>query len=126
MSLGTGMRIADDESTPPSVEANYKPVVVVMFAIVLAVAGVWSSRRKPWKGGKDGMAAVKAFAVTSLPFVLVEAATGIASFLTGELKIPPSVGSGTAVDLAILVAGIAVAMARLRSTARRLQGRPGP
>ena len=93
---------------PPLVEANYKPLVALVFAVVLAVVGVWSSKRKPWKGGKDRMAVAKAFMITSMPFVLAEAGTGILSLLTGQLSIPPSVGPGTAVDLAILVAGLAV------------------
>jgi len=54
------------------------------------------------------MAVAKAFMITSMPFILAEAATGVASFLTGQLSIPPAVGPGTALDLAILVAGLAV------------------
>jgi hypothetical protein len=95
------------------VEVNYKPIVALMFAIVLLVAGVWSSKRRPWKGGKDRMAVVKAFLLTSMPFVLAEAATGMASFLTGQLSMPPLVGAGTAVDMAILLAGILVAIPRI-------------
>jgi len=97
---------------PSSVEANYKPVVAVIFAIILAVAGVWSSKRRPRKGGKDGMAVAKAFMFTSIPFVVAEAATGVASFITGQLSIPPAIGPGTAVDMTVLLAGIAVAVLR--------------
>ena len=53
-----------------------------------------------------------AFAFTSAPFVLAEAATGIVSLVTGQLSIPPILGPGTAVDSAILVAGIAVSLVR--------------
>ncbi len=97
---------------PPSVEANYKPIVAVIFAIILLLAGVWSSRKKPWKGGKDGMPVVEAFVITSLPFVLAEAGTGILSFATDELRIPPFVGVGMAIDLTILFSGLAVALVR--------------
>jgi len=90
---------------PPSIEANCKPVAAVIFAIILLAAGVRSSRRRP---RKDGMALAKAFLVTSFPVILAEAVTGIVSFLTGQLSIPPSVGPGTAVGLAILVVGLAV------------------
>ena len=102
---------------PPGgrVEVNYKPIVALMFAIVLLVAGVWSSKRRPWKGGKDKMAVLKAFTFTSMPFVLAEAMTGVVSFLTGQLSMPPLVGAGTAVDLAILLAGLAVAILRVRT-----------
>jgi hypothetical protein len=93
---------------PPEVAVNYKPLVALVFAIILLVAGIWSSKRRPWKGGKDRMAVMKAFTFTSMPFVLAEAATGLVSLLTGQLSIPPPVGPGTALDLAILVAGLAV------------------
>ena len=61
----------------------------------------------------------KAFAITSLPFVLAETATGILSIATGELRIPPLIGIGTAVDLVILLFGLATAVVfvlRKRST----------
>ncbi len=93
---------------PPDVAVNYKPIVALIFAVILLVAGVWSSKRRPWKGGKDRMAVVKAFAIVSLPFILAEAMTGIISFISGELRIPPSFGVGMAVDLTILLAGLAV------------------
>ncbi len=56
------------------------------------------------------MAVVRAFAITSLPFVLAEAATGVVSFFTGELRIPPYFGVGMAVDLVILLVGLGVAI----------------
>jgi hypothetical protein len=100
--------------SPPSIEVtvNYKPIVALMFAIILLVAGIWSSKRRPWKGRKDRMAVVKAFAITSLPFVLLEAATGTISSLTGSLSIPPLLGAGAAIDLAILLSALAVALVR--------------
>jgi len=48
-----------------------------------------------------------------MPFVLIESATGIVSFFTGGLSIPPAVGVGTAVDLAVLLTGPAVAVIRV-------------
>lgn len=60
--------------------------------------------------GKDGGG--EGARIASLPFVVVEVATGIVSVLTGELSMRPLVGAGTAVDLAILVAGLAVATRR--------------
>ncbi len=93
-------------SIPPSAEANYKPLVAVIFAIILLLAGVWSSRKKPWKGGKDGMAVAKTFMISSMPFILAEAVTGVVSLLTGILSIPPIIGFGTAIDLVVLVAGL--------------------
>jgi len=96
----------------PSVEANCKPISAVIFAVILAVAGVWSSRRRPWKDKTEKMAVAKAFMITSLPFILAETATGVISFATGQLPIPPPIGVGFAVDGAILLIGLAVAVAR--------------
>jgi len=101
------------ESSPPSDrEVNYKSIVALIFAVILAVAGVWSSKKRPWRGGKDRMAVAKAFTFTSLPFVLAEAVTGITSYLTGQLSIPPALGIGTAIDLSILVSGMVIVLAR--------------
>jgi len=54
------------------------------------------------------MAVVKTFTMISLLFVLADTATGVVSFLAGRPSIPPSVGFGTALNLTILVAGLAV------------------
>jgi len=62
------------------------------------------------------MAVVKAFTLASMPFVVAEVALGVVSFLTGQLSIPPLVGTGTAVDLAILLAGIVAAVLRILKT----------
>jgi len=56
---------------------------------------------------------VKASAITSMPFVLAEAGTGVVSLLTGLLSIPPLLGAGTAIDLAILTAGLAISLLRI-------------
>jgi len=103
---------------PPDgeVAVNYKPIVALVFAIILLMAGVWSSKRRPWKGGKDRMAVMKVFTFTSMPFVVAEAATGIASLLTGQLSMPPVVGVGTAIDLAILLAGTVFAILQIVRT----------
>ncbi len=96
-------------TTELPVEFNWKPFVALVFSLLLALAGVWSSRRAPWRGGKGRRAALTAFALTALPFVVLEAATGIVSLFTTLLSIPPVLGAGTAVDVGILVAGVAMA-----------------
>lgn len=101
------------DQPPTDVEVNYKPIVAGIFAALLAVVGAWSSKKRPWKGGEHGKAVMKAFTFTSMPFVLAEVGTGIASYITGQLSIPPALGIGTAVDLAVLVAGLVVMLARV-------------
>jgi len=58
------------------------------------------------------MAAAKAFTLTSMPFVVVEAVTGIMSHVTGALSMPPTIGIGTLVDVVIFVAGLFFALVR--------------
>jgi len=91
---------------PVEVAVNYKPIVALVFAIILLVAGIWSSRKRPWKGGNDRMVVAKALAITSMPFVLAEAVTGIFSLWFEPLRIPPIVGWGTCIDCSLLAVGI--------------------
>lgn len=113
-------------TTLPEVGVNHKPLVALISAIILLGAGVWSSKKRPWKGGKDGMAVAKTSAIVSLPFILTEILTGALSFVTGELRLPPAIGVGTAVDLAILVAGLSVLIVLSRRSAKRLPGSEAP
>jgi PKD repeat protein len=94
------------------IPANWKSYVAVIFTIILAIAGLWSSKRRPWKGGTNTKAVLKAFTIVTVPFILAESATGVVSLLTGWLSIPPAVGIGTIVDLIILLAGLGVAILR--------------
>ncbi len=103
-----------------STQMNLKTLLAMVFAAILATAGIRASRLRPWKGVPSRPAMLSAFAVTSLPFVLAEAGTGVLSLLTGFPSIPPIIGEGTAVDVTILGAGLTVALVR----ARGRHGRP--
>jgi hypothetical protein len=59
------------------------------------------------------MAMAKAFAITSMPFVIAEAATGVLSLAFEPLRIPPSIGWGTGLDIFILVTGLVLSVLRL-------------
>ena len=107
---------------PPAPETNLKPLVAAVFAAILAIAGAWSARRRPWKKGTGGRAMLLAFAFTAIPFVLAEAGTGIISFFIGFLSIPPILGLGTAVDVGILAGGL-VTMIVTRTRESRREGR---
>jgi hypothetical protein len=98
---------------PPPVTANLKPLVAVVFATIMALVGVWSARRAPWPTGSRRQ--WRAFLLAVVPFVVAEGATGVVSHITGILTIPPVLGAGTAVDVGILVAGLAVAVNRVRA-----------
>jgi len=103
---------------PSSPETNWKPLIASAFSFILVVAGIWSARRRPWRGESSRGSMRTAFAFTSLPFVIAEAATGILSHLTGLLSIPPIMGPGTVVDVAVLVAGAIVAIRRATPSRR--------
>ncbi len=109
--------ISSEPPPPPIVRnPNWKPLVAFVFASILALVGAWSARRAPWPAGSRRF--LRAFAFTALPFVVLEAATGLVSFLTGWLSIPPIVGVGTAVDVGILIAGGVVLVSRERRSTR--------
>ena len=104
--------------TPAATPWNAKPIVAAIFAVGLAAFGAWAARRAPWRKGSRKYAEVKAFSAVSLPFVVAETLTGLVSLFTGWLSIPPVLGIGTAVDLAILVVGAVLASVRVRKAVR--------
>ncbi len=101
------------EGSPPPAPGNWKPFVALAFASILAVVGAWAARRVPWHAGSRRR--LRAFAFTAMPFIVGEVLTGIGSFFTRFLAVPPILGVGTAVDVAILVAGILVFANRERT-----------
>jgi PKD repeat protein len=107
-------------SEPPTrqiaVDVNWKPLVAGIFAAILLVVGVRASRRSSGGPGGTRRFAGLAFATTSLPFVLAEVATGVLSYFTGLLAIPPIVGLGLAVDVVILGVGVGVAVWKSRQS----------
>ena len=96
------------ETAPP--EFNWKPSVATTFALILLVVGAWSARRSPGKDRRARRAALKGAVVFALPFIVLEGVTGVVSLTTGLLSIPPLLGVGTLVDLAILTAGVATSV----------------
>jgi len=100
------------EGPPPPATANLKPIVAAVFAMILVFVGAWSAQRAPWPTGSRRK--LLAFLFVAVPFVVAEGATGVLSHLTGLLTLPPILGLGTAVDAAILVAGIVVSAYRVR------------
>ncbi len=101
------------ETAPTSTpETNWKPLVAAVFAAILLIVGVSSARLVTRSG--TARPRVRRFVLTALPFVVLEAGTGVVSLRTGWFSIPPILGLGTAVDLGILVTGIAVLAYRVR------------
>jgi len=91
---------------------NWKPLVAALFSFTIALVGVFTARKHPRPFPRHPVA--KTWAVYVLPFVLFEAATGVLSYVTGLLAIPPLLGLGTLVDLLILGVGVVAPYTLLR------------
>jgi hypothetical protein len=95
--------------TPPDEkekEDNSKPLIAFLFAVILLIIGTYVSLKKPLKKVKENK--MSTWLLVVLPFVVAEASTGIISFFTGILSVPPLIGPGMVVDLTILIAGLIV------------------
>ena len=102
-------------TSPLNASVNWKPFVAAFFAFFLAGFGALAARLAPMVGRSGKPSAVAAFAAVALPFVIAEIATGVVSFYTGLLSIPPILGWGTGVDLTILITGFVTSLIRVRS-----------
>jgi hypothetical protein len=101
--------IAPSGDEPGILGYNWKPVIALMFAIVLLILGFFVSHRRPlrFKGDlrKDRLLT---FLLLVLPFIIAEIATGLISLFTGLLSVPPILGLGMLVDMFILILGLIV------------------
>jgi uncharacterized membrane protein YuzA (DUF378 family) len=88
-------------------EYNWKPLIAILFAIILLIVGIIIVMIKPMKfTGELGRDRTYSFFAGVLPFVIAELITGLVSFFTGHLAVPPIFGVGMMVDLAILIVGL--------------------
>jgi len=85
-------------------ETNYKPLIALIFTIVLLVVGSIIFYKRPLKIVKGNK--WYAWMIVVLPFVTAEIITGIISLLTDALSVPPLLGLGMFIDLVILVTGL--------------------
>ena len=88
-------------------ESNWKPLLAGVFAAILEIVSLVASRIPG-----ASKAVRKSIALTSLPFVVAEVSSGVASYFTGYLSVPPVIGPGSLVDSAILGAGLIVILLR--------------
>ncbi|MHA2281212.1 MAG: hypothetical protein ACXAC5_10200 [Promethearchaeota archaeon] len=97
------------EPEPEPDEYNWKPIIALIFSIILLIVGIIVVIVRPMKFtgelSKDRWYTLLAGVV---PFVVAEAITGIISYFTGLLAIPPLLGIGMIVDLGILVIGLVI------------------
>lgn len=100
------LAVALTEPTVP--EENLKPLIAIVFAIVLAIIGAMLALKRPFisEEGKEKRAFT--FLAVAFPFVLAEIFTGILSLFVPAIEVPPWFGLGMILDLAILIAGVVV------------------
>jgi len=107
---------AEPAQTTTVVVPNWKPVLALVFAVVIAIAGALALRKKSpgWEPR-----ATRAWARFTLPWVAVELATGVAALFLEALMIPPLLGLGLALDVVLLAFGIAVPIWLIRKERRK-------
>ncbi len=100
-----GTFVMEPKSEPR--EFNWKPIIALIFAIILLILGILVAYYRPVRfTGILERDRWYTFIGGVLPFVIAEVITGIVSFFTGLLSVPPILGVGLIVDLIILIAGI--------------------
>lgn len=108
------VKLTVTQSRSMQVTVNYKPVVAVIFSMILGIAASASARRRPMRWGKtDRRRIAISWSILAIPIIALELATGGLSYVFEPLRIPPVVGWGMALDSSILAAGIAIFIVRL-------------
>jgi hypothetical protein len=88
-------------------EYNWKPIIALIFTFILLIIGMAVTYNRPMEfTGELSKDRWYSFFAGVLPFIIAEALTGIISFFTGLLAIPPIIGLGMIVDLTILILGL--------------------
>jgi PKD repeat protein len=104
----------------PSPKVNYKPILALIFSIILLSFGLVVSYRRPLRLAKRDIPIetttqfkyilrkdkLYTFLLFTLPIALIEAFIGIISWFTGILGIPPWIGLGLFINLGILASGL--------------------
>jgi hypothetical protein len=88
-------------------ETNNKPLIALIFSIILLIVGSYVSYKRPldikWEISRNRLFT---WLFVVLPFVVAEIITGIISLFTGLLSVPPLLGIGMMVDIAIFFSGL--------------------
>ena len=112
--ISADSRVTYFESAPPpdgdepegGLQENWKPYLALIFTIViLTVASVLLSRRA--RGGLSGRRS-KMLLATALLLSVLEIVTGAVSMVIPALAIPPVLGVGTVIDIAILAVALGI------------------
>lgn len=103
-------------------EANYKPILSIVLAIILIILGLLLNLRKEdsEQESKKWKLDLKPFLYFSLSFAIVEFIIGAVSAVTGLMSVPPLVGEGLIVDVIIFAVGITLALLWKRKKAKQV------
>jgi len=102
-----GPFVMESEHIQEYKEYNWKPIIALIFTIILLVLGIIVSYKRPMMfEGMINRDRLYTFLIFVLPFACAEASTGLVSYFTGMLSIPPVTGLGMVVDLTILIIGL--------------------
>ena len=103
-------------------ETNHKPLIALIFCIILIISGIATAYKRPLKLSIQNQISKDRLYTglfIILPFIVAESLTGVISILTGALSVPPILGVGMILDLALLIAGLAAfAVVYLKSSWR--------
>ncbi len=95
--------------TPSPKKENWKPLIALIFAIILLIAGSIVAKKRPLVNKiKKLSKEMFTFLTMVLPFIIAEIIAGIISWFSGALRVPSWLGIGMFVDLAILTVGLLV------------------
>ncbi|MEE9340150.1 MAG: hypothetical protein V3V21_00620, partial [Thermoplasmata archaeon] len=100
--------ITVDLIEPAALEDNLKPLIAIVFAIVLAIVGALLALKRPFISEKGKEKRAFTFLAVAFPFVLAEILTGISSLFVPAMEVPPWFGLGMIIDLAILAGGLVI------------------
>lgn len=112
--LDVVVRYREASPPPQPKEANLKPLIALVFSLAIVAAALVRRR----KGGN------RRTLLLPLPFVVLEASIGAASWAWGILSVPPWVGAGTIVNGTILAAGLLLPGLRIFSRQHRSEAEP--
>ena len=112
-------------SEPGSSRSVQREKLATAFSVLLAVAAAYSTRKRPLRLGESPKSnLLLTWSVLALPFIVIEAATGMLSFSVDYLRIPPIIGWGAGIDCLVLAVGLSLSIGLARQK-RRVEGEPG-
>ena len=100
-------RIEPEPAPAPAEAGNWKPVIALLFAVLLELATVPMATRM---SRRPGAVWTRPLLIASV-FAAVELVTGVVSMAVSALAVPPFVGAGLILDVVIFATGMTLVLA---------------